>query len=83
MTFIYMSSDDPYITLFFAAGGPTPFYMTVSIIIFCFLVILPPALRASLNAKYSLYIGGVCDVPTNYIMGIILPWILAEILTHV
>ena len=45
-------------------------------------VVLPVVIRQSLMAKYFIYIGGMCDVPCNYITGIVLPWILGAIVNH-
>lgn len=45
-------------------------------------MVLPAAVRFSMMAKYLIYIGGMCEVPCNYLFGIILPWILGAVVNH-
>jgi hypothetical protein len=60
----------------------SPFMISVSIFLFAVFVIIPVVVRSSLMAKYFIYIGGMCEVPCNYFTGVVFPWIVAAILSH-
>lgn len=46
------------------------------------IVVLPVVVRCSLFAKYFIYIGGMCEAPTNFIAGVVLPWVLGAVINH-
>ncbi len=33
-------------------------------------------------AKYMLYIGGFCESPVHYLLGVVLPWLLGAVVNH-
>jgi len=66
------------IVLVFIYAGNNNFFFNFLLVI----VVLPVVIRSSLMAKYLIYIGGLCEVPSNYFCGIILPWILGAVINH-
>ena len=46
------------------------------------IVILPQVVSSSQMAKYMLYIGGFCESPMHYLLGVVLPWVLGAVINH-
>lgn len=76
----YTDDSNLFDDLFFSEN--TPAYLIVMVFIYAVVVIMPVVVRSSLLAKYFIYIGGMCEVPSNYFCGIILPWIMGAIVNH-
>ncbi|CDW90104.1 UNKNOWN [Stylonychia lemnae] len=76
----YTDESNLFDDLFFSAN--TPPYMIILVFVYAVIVVLPVVIRSSLMAKYLIYIGGICEVPSNYFCGIILPWILGVVINH-
>lgn len=76
----YKDSTNLFDDLFFSKS--TPFVLLVATFVYTVFVVLPVVVRSSLMAKYFIYIGGMCEVPCNYLFGVILPWVLGAIINH-
>lgn len=77
---IFFYKGTPLILIIAVFAYSSKFYLTE---VFCIVfVILPVVIRSSLLAKYFIYIGGMCEVPSNYFIGMILPWILGAVINH-
>jgi hypothetical protein len=38
--------------------------------------------KSSALAQYFLYIGGICESPFHYLIGVALPWLLGAVINH-
>jgi hypothetical protein len=46
------------------------------------IVVLPQVVSSSQMAKYMLYIGGFCESPVHYLLGVVLPWVIGAVINH-
>lgn len=78
---LFFSKSTPFVVLvatFIFTGKKPAINLNFSLVI----VVLPVVVRSQLMAKYFIWIGGMCDVPSNYFTGIVLPWVIGAVINH-